>query len=187
MINKKILFFICIMVFFTKGFVYAGTVNDDYIIGLGDVLDINVWKENDLTRNAVRVRLDGKITFPLLDDIKAAGKTTIELKKSIENKLGEYLESPSVTVTLIDATSQKFYILGEIMKTGEYPILKNLTVLQAFALAGGFTEWASKKEILLFRYENGVQKKIAINYKDIVKGNFSENIPVKADDIIVVP
>jgi polysaccharide export outer membrane protein len=158
-----------------------------YIIGEGDVLSINVWKEPDLTLDAIRVRLDGKITFPLLDDIQASGFTTMELKAVIEEKLNEFVESPTVTVTLLDSASKKFYILGEIQNTGEYPILKNLTVMQGFALAGGFTEWASKKEILLFRYEKGAQKKIVINYKDIVSGNFSKNIPIKPDDIIVVP
>ncbi|MGM0418958.1 MAG: polysaccharide biosynthesis/export family protein [Thermodesulfobacteriota bacterium] len=158
-----------------------------YLIGEGDVLNINVWKEPDLTQESIRVRIDGKITFPLLDDIQASGLTTMELKDVITKKLGDFVEAPTVTVTLLDAASKKFYILGEIQKTGEYPILKNLTVMQAFALAGGFTEWASKKEILLFRYENGKQKKIVINYKDIVKGDFSKNIPVRADDIIVVP
>jgi polysaccharide export outer membrane protein len=158
-----------------------------YLIGEGDILRINVWKEPDLTIDAARVRLDGKITFPLLDDIKASGITTIELKGIIQEKLGEFVEAPTVTVTLLDSASKKFYILGEIAKTGEYPILKSLTVMQAFALAGGFTEWASKKEILLFRYNKGVEEKIVINYKDIVKGDMSKNIPIKADDIIVVP
>lgn len=167
--------------------IFADGISQDYIIGKGDLLNINVWKEPDLSREDARVRIDGKITFPLLDDIQASGLTTMELKDIIQKKLGDFVESPTITVTLTDAASKKFYILGEISKTGEYPILKNLTVMQAFALAGGFTEWASKKEILLFRYEKGKQKQIVINYKDIVKGNFSKNIPVKADDIIVVP
>jgi polysaccharide export outer membrane protein len=174
-------------------FIFSLSVSADvlseskYLIGEGDILSIRVWKEPDLTIDAARVRLDGKITFPLLDDIQASGLTTMELKDIIQKKLGEFVESPTVTVTLLDSASKKFYILGEIAKTGEYPILKSLSVMQAFALAGGFTEWASKKEILLFRYNKGVEEKIVINYKDIVKGDMSKNIPVKADDIIVVP
>lgn len=158
-----------------------------YIIGSGDVLEILVWKEEELTRE-VFVRLDGKITFPLLDDIQAAGRTPLQLKHIVQKDLGEFVESPFVTITLKSSGSQKFYILGEIARTGEYPLAKDLTVLQAFALAGGFTEWASKKEILLFRAENGIQKTIRINYKDIVKGqDFSMNVPIQANDTIIVP
>jgi polysaccharide export outer membrane protein len=84
--------------------------------------------------------------------------------------------------------SQKFYILGEVLKTGEYPLVKHLTVLQAFALAGGFTEWASKKEIILLRNEGGRDKIYRINYKDIAKGkDFSQNIKLRPDDTIIVP
>ncbi len=162
--------------------------HSDYKIGPGDVLEITTWKEPDFSREAIIVRLDGKITFPLLDDVQAAGKTPTELKKILETRLEEYVAGPSITVTLRSAGSQKFYILGEVSGTGEYPLVKELTVLQAFALAGGFTEWASKKEIILFRRENGQEKVIRINYKDIVKDkDFSQNVFIKADDTIIVP
>lgn len=158
-----------------------------YKIGIADVLEILVWKEPDLTRS-VDVRLDGRITFPLLDDIQAAGLTTFQLKHIIQKKLGEFVESPSVTITLTASGSQKFYILGEVAKTGEYTLVKDLTVLQAFALAGGFTEWASKKEILLLRDENGSYKAFRVNYKDIANNkDISTNIPIRANDTIIVP
>ena len=134
--------------------------NPEYKIGIGDVLEIVTWKEPDFSREEITVRLDGKISFPLLDDIQAANQTPTELKKKIESKLKEYVASPSVTVTVRNAASQRFYILGEVANTGEYPLVKDLTVLQAFALAGGFTEWASKKEIILYRKENGKDKVI---------------------------
>ncbi|MDY0131714.1 MAG: polysaccharide biosynthesis/export family protein [Desulforegulaceae bacterium] len=186
--KKSLFLFLFVFVWSSIGFgEETKTLGSKYLIGEGDVLKINVWKEPDLTIDAARVRLDGKITFPLLDDIKASGATTMELKETIQEKLGKFVEAPTVTVTLIDSASKKFYILGEIAKTGEYPILKSLTVMQAFALAGGFTEWASKKEILLFRYNEGVEEKIIINYRDILKGDMSKNIPIKTDDIIVVP
>jgi polysaccharide export outer membrane protein len=160
----------------------------EYTIGVGDILEIVTWKEPDFSREQILVRLDGKISFPLLDDVQAAGLTPVQLKKNIEAKLKEYVASPSVTVTIRDAASQKFYILGEVVHTGEYPLVKDLTVLQAFAVAGGFTEWASKKEIILFRRENDKEKVIRINYKDIIKGNdFSQNVKIKADDTIIVP
>ena len=155
---------------------------------MGDILEIVTWKEPDFSREEILVRLDGMISFPLLDDVQAAGLTPVQLKKNIEAKLKEYVASPSVTVTIRNAASQRFYILGEVAHTGEYPLVKDLTVLQAFALAGGFTEWASKKEIILFRRENGKEKVIQINYKDIIKNkDFSQNVTIKADDTIIVP
>jgi polysaccharide export outer membrane protein len=158
-----------------------------YKIGIADVLEVLVWKEPDLTRT-VDVRLDGRVTYPLLDDIQAAGLTTFQLKNIIQKRLGEFVESPTVTVTLKTSGSQKFYILGEVAKTGEYTLVKDLTVLQAFAVAGGFTEWASKKEILLLRDENGTHKAIRVNYKDIANNkDISTNIPIRANDTIIVP
>ena len=159
-----------------------------YKIGIGDILEIVTWKEPDFSREEIIVRLDGNISFPLLDDISAAGRTPTQLKKTIEAKLKEFVASPSVTVTVRNAASQRFYVLGEVANTGEYPLVKDLTVLQAFALAGGFTEWASKKEIILFRKESGKEKVIQINYRDILKNkDFSQNVQIKADDTIIVP
>lgn len=161
---------------------------NEYKIGVGDQLEIVTWKETDLSRDEIVVRLDGKISFPLLNDVQAAGLSPVQLKKNIEAKLKAFVANPSVTVTITNAASQRFYILGEVANTGEYPLVKDLTVLQAFALAGGFTEWASKKEIILFRRENGKEEVIQINYKDIVKEkNFKQNVLIKADDTIIVP
>ena len=160
----------------------------DYEIGHGDILEITTWKEPDFTRAEVLVRLDGKLTFPLLNDVQAAGLTTMDLKGVIENGLKGYVSNPVVTVTIRTSLSKRFYILGEVMRTGEYPLVKHLTVLQAFALAGGFTEWASKKEIILLRQENGKEKIYRVNYKDITKGkDFSQNLKLKGDDTIIVP
>ena len=111
----------------------------------------------------------------------------MELKTKIEKMLKEYVEAPNVTITLENPVSQRFYILGEVMNTGEYPITKKLTVMQAFALAGGFTEWASKNKILLIRRSEGQKITITIRYKDILKGDFSKDIALKADDTIIVP
>ena len=160
----------------------------DYQIGAGAILEITTWKEPDFSREEVLVRLDGKLTFPLLNDVQAAGLTTLDLKGVIENGLKDYVANPVVTVNVRQPLSKRFYVLGEVMRTGEYPLVKHLTVLQAFALAGGFTEWASKKEIILLRQENGKEKIYRINYKDITKGkDYSQNLKLKADDTIIVP
>jgi len=159
-----------------------------YTIGAGDVLRIVTWKEADFTFETVLVRTDGKISFPLLNDVQAAGLTPMMLKDVLETGLKNYVAAPVITVTVTNAGSQKFYILGEVTRTGEYPIVKDLSVLQAFALAGGFTEWASKDEILLIRREGGQKKVYKIDYKDMAKGkNLDQDLLIKADDTIIVP
>jgi len=160
----------------------------DYQIGAGDVLEITTWKEPDFSREGILVRLDGKLTFPLLNDVQAAGLSTLELKGVIESGLKDYVSNPVVTVNVKQPLSKRFYILGEVQRTGEYPLVKHLTVLQAFALAGGFTEWAAKDEIILLRSEGGKEKIYRIDYKDITKGkDLSQNIKIKPDDTIIVP
>jgi len=160
----------------------------DYRIGAGDVLEITTWKEPGFTRENVLVRSDGQISFPLLNDVQAAGLSPVELKRALEAGLKEYVSNPVVTVHVTNPGSQRFYILGEVMRTGEYPLIKHMTVLQAFAVAGGFTEWASKKEIIVLRHENGKDKIYRINYKNIVKGkDLSQNLKLKTDDTIIVP
>ncbi len=159
----------------------------DYKIGIGDVLKINTWKEEDLSFDSLFVRNDGKLTFPLVGDLQAEGRTTMELKATIEKELSDFVQAPTVTVTLMNPGSQMYYILGEVQNVGQYPLIKKLTVVQAFALAKGFTEWASKDEIILFRKGHGKEKMIKIDYDDITKGNLQKDILLQADDIIIVP
>lgn len=159
----------------------------DYRIGIGDVLKIDTWKEPDLSFPGLTVRNDGKLTFPLLDDIQAEGRTTMELKKTIQEKLAEFIEAPTVTVTLASPGSQKYYILGEVQSVGEYPLIKKLTVIQAFALAKGFSEWASKSEIILVRKGRAKDELIIIDYDDITEGDLKKDLLLQADDIIIVP
>ncbi len=189
-------YFTYITIFLTISFILVNThpcfaqeeAKETYLIGSGDILEITTWKEVDFTREEILVRLDGMITFPLINDIQAKGQTPMQVKQDIEEKLKDYVENPIVTVTVRTSGSKRFYILGEVVNTGEYPLVKGLTVLQAFALAGGFTEWASKKEIILMRNEDGQEKIFRVNYKDIIKGkDFSQNIKLQPDDTIIVP
>jgi polysaccharide export outer membrane protein len=166
----------------------AKSQSTDYRIGAGDLIEISVWKEPDLSRKEILVRVDGKISFPLVGDIQAAGLTPAELTEAIQKGLANYVTAPVVTVTITNPGSQKVYVLGEVTKTGEYQVLKNLTVLQAFALAGGFTQWAAKDEIILIRKDGAKDRIYKINYKDIVKGRDVENnLVLQANDTIVVP
>ncbi len=160
----------------------------EYRIGAGDVLNIATWKEPELTRQEVLVRIDGRISFPLVGDFPAAGMTPAQLTETIQKSLANYVTAPVVTVTVINPASQRIYVLGEVARTGEYPLTKELTVLQAFALAGGFTQWASKDAIILMRKEGGKEKIYRINYKEIVKGkDIDNNLTLQTNDTIVVP
>lgn len=160
----------------------------NYTMGYGDVISVMVWKEPDFTIDDSVIRLDGKITLPLVNDIQAAGRTTRALKAHLEIVLRKYIDNPVVTVILKEARSQRFYILGEVTRTGEYALSKELTVLQALAVAGGFTEWANKKEIFVLRRSEGGDTVLKVNYLKIVSGSdFKGNIVLQADDTIVVP
>ena len=164
----------------------AKEYSGDYKIGKGDVLEINVWKEEDLTKT-VRVRTDGAISLPLINDVKAAGLTPVELKKAIELKLEEFIEAPTVSVIVQSQDSSKFYIIGEVKSTGEYSLLKDLSVVQAITKAGGFTEWADRDNIILLRRKDNSTKRIKIDYYNLISENRPEkNFFLKADDTLVV-
>lgn len=165
----------------------AATDDPNYIIGAQDVLDISVWKEPELTRS-VPVRPDGKISMPLLNDVQAAGRTPLQLGNDITAGLKKFITDPQVTIVVTTINSQRVFILGEVNRAGAYPLLPNMTVLQALSSAGGFTIYASLKKIYVLRIEDGKQVKHPFNYKDVLAGKATDqNILVKAGDTIVVP
>jgi polysaccharide biosynthesis/export protein len=163
------------------------TEDPNYIIGAQDVLEISVWKEPELTRS-VPVRPDGKISMPLLNDVQAAGRTPLQLAAEITTGLKKFVTDPQVTIIVTAINSQRVYILGEVSRAGAYPLLPNMTVLQALSNGGGFTQFANLKKIYVLRVENGKQEKHSFNYKDVVAGKGADqNIFLKAGDTIVVP
>ena len=164
----------------------APAVTDqEYRIGPQDVLQIDVWKEPEITRT-IPVRPDGKISLPLLHDVQAAGLTAMQLAVNIRDGLTKYLNSPQVTVTVTQINSRRVFVTGEINKSGALPLLPGMTVLQALASSGGFTQFAKEKGIYILRTENGKQVKLPYNYKDVLKGT-KEDVPLQAGDVIVVP
>jgi polysaccharide export outer membrane protein len=164
----------------------ASVAGPDYVIGADDTLHVSVWKEPDLTAT-LPVRPDGKISLPLLNDVQAAGLTPMQLAASLTEKLKKYLADPRVTVVVTQMNSQRIYVTGEVQHTGAMSLLPNMTVLQALASAG-FTQFANTKGIYVLRFENGKQQKIAVNYKQLVKGEaMGQNILLKPGDTIVVP
>lgn len=164
----------------------APAVTDqEYRIGPQDVLQIDVWKEPEITRT-IPVRPDGKISLPLLHDVQAAGLTAMQLAVNIRDGLTKYLNNPQVTVTVTQINSRRVFVTGEVAKAGALPLLPGMTVLQALASSGGFTQFAKEKGIYILRTENGKQVKLPYNYKDVLKGT-KEDVPLQAADVIVVP
>jgi len=159
----------------------------EYKIGPQDVVQIDVWKEPEISRT-IPVRPDGKISVPLLHDVQAAGLTAMELAASLRDGLSKYLNNPQVNVTVTQINSRRVYLTGEVNRAGAISLLPNMTVLQALASGGGFTQFAKMKNIYVLRTENGKQVKHPFNYKEVVKGNLSEqNILLQDGDTIVVP
>ncbi|MGH9512633.1 MAG: polysaccharide biosynthesis/export family protein [Terriglobales bacterium] len=156
-----------------------------YVIGPEDTVHVSVWKESDLT-TTLPVRPDGMISLPLLNDVRAAGLTPMELAASITTKLKKYLADPRVTVVVTAINSKKVYVTGEVLHSGAVTLMPNMTVLQALASAG-FTEFANTRKIYVLRSENGKQEKLPVNYKNLLRGDATSNIILKPGDTIVVP
>jgi polysaccharide export outer membrane protein len=172
----------------TKAEVDKPAIGEDYVIGLEDVLSINVWKEPELSLREVVVRPDGKISLPLISDIQVSGLTPKQLQQQISEKLKEFVASPNVTVTVIKALSQTVSVVGEVNRPGTYPLGSPITVLELLARAGGVTELARAKDIKIIRKEKGKTLQIPFNYKEILKGyNLQQNIALKNGDVLLVP
>jgi len=162
-------------------------VEPAYVIGLQDVLGIDVWQEKEFSRE-VEVRPDGKITLPLLNDIQAAGLTPAELKDSITKMLGKYVTDPQVTIIVERINSRNIYLSGEVNRPGMMPLLTRMTVLQALTIAGGPNQFANSKKIYVMRIVNGKQVKYPFDYRKALKtGDLTGNIILQPGDTIVVP
>lgn len=163
----------------------AATADASYKIGPQDVLRVDVWKETEISRS-VPVRPDGKISLPLLNDVQAAGLTAMELANLITEGLKKFINNPQVTVTVTEINSRRVYVTGEVTRPGAYPLLPNMTALQALTSAGGFTQFSNPKKIYVLRNESGKQVKHPFNYKSVVDGK-QDDIPLQPGDTIVVP
>jgi len=158
-----------------------------YYIGPGDVLEISVWKDKELSRTIV-VPPDGAISFPLIESVKATNLTVTDLKKIIKKRLAEYVPDPTVTVMLMEINSLKAYVIGKVNNPGEFPINLESTVMQILAKAGGLTPFASKGNIIILRQLKGGIEKILFDYGQVEKGkHLEQNIILKIGDVVVVP
>jgi polysaccharide export outer membrane protein len=158
-----------------------------YLIGPGDVLQISVWKEEGMDQQ-ILVRPDGEITFPLVGEVQAGGLTTRMLSDAIIEKLKKYIPSPNVTVSVLQAISNKVYVIGKVNRPGEFSATAYMDVLQALTMAGGLTPYADSDEIkIIRRTETGTKMKL-FDYDEVISGEQLEmNIILKAGDTVVVP
>ncbi len=204
--TKKLIILIAAIFIFVsiigEGTVSAGKVNTKgtlkkdkailwYVIGPEDVLDISVWKNQDLSRS-VTVRPDGRISLPLIGDVKAAGLTPGALRQAITKELKEYQESVVVSVIVKEVNSYRVFILGEVAKPGTYLMKRRTTVLQAIAMAGGFSRYAAKNKMVIVRERVGVnttEERKEVRFDDLVKagGKNDKNLILRPGDTIFVP
>lgn len=165
----------------------SSTMLGGYLIGPEDVLHITVWKEEELDREVV-VRPDGKISFPLVGNIQAAGRTTEEVQREITERLKKYIPDPVATVSVKTVSGYKIYVLGKVNNPGEFTIGRYVDVLQALTLAGGLNPYASEGGIKVLRRENGKQIALPFDYGEVEDGeNLEQNILLKSGDVVVVP
>jgi polysaccharide export outer membrane protein len=159
----------------------------DYVIGPGDVLEISVWKEEALTK-AVVVLPDGRISFPLIGEIQAAGRPLSDLKKEIAAKIAKYAPKEEVNLEVKQVNSMLIYIIGRVNQPGRFMLNTNVNVLQALTIAGGFNPFAKRNQIKIFRQENGKTIILQFSYDDVTDGEkLEQNITLKRGDVIVVP
>ena len=167
----------------------SNAVSTEYIIGAEDVLEITVWRNQDLSKT-VQVRPDGRISMPIIRDITAVGKTPSQLAEEMTNKLKEYVQNPVVAVSLKEVHSSNIFVLGEVVRPGRYPLLSKTTLLQGVTIAGGFTPIAARNQIVIFRCTESApgMKRLTASYDDIVlRGGITENFELKSGDTVVIP
>ncbi len=189
--------FVCAAVISGAGALFgcaAGPVATDsavaepvYLLGPEDVLKISVWKDEHLTQETV-VRPDGMITFPLIGEVPAAGRTVEDVRGEIAKRLVKYIPTPNVAVTVVKVLSYRIYVLGRVNKPGEYLVGHHTDVLQALSMAGGLTPFASENDIKIMRRGTGDQLVFRFRYGDVQKGkDLKQNILLQRGDVVMVP
>jgi polysaccharide export outer membrane protein len=167
--------------------VQSQKADDSYIIGPGDVLDISQWRDDALARQVV-VLADGRISFPLVGEIMAAGKTVAQLKKDIADRLVDYVPDAVISIEVKQSNSMVIYVTGRVNSPNRFPVNTNVTVLQAISTAGGLNPFAKRNKIKVFRQEGDKTKVFLFKYDEVVEGkNLDQNIALKRGDVIVVP
>ncbi len=181
--TSSVMFSALIIIFISYGY----AAEKAYHIAPGDVIEISVWKDADLSRTLI-VPPDGIISFPLIETINVTHLTVAELKNVVTEKLSEFVPDATVTVMLIEINSLKAYVIGKVNNPGEFPISLESSVMQILAQAGGLTPFASDGNIKILRQKSGKITKIPFDYGDVEKGkNLEQNILLQPGDVVVVP
>jgi polysaccharide export outer membrane protein len=157
-----------------------------YVIGAGDALGIVLWKEPALS-GAVKVRPDGYVTLPLINEVQVVGLTTGQLRKMLEEKYKEFVATPFVTIRIEGIASSEVFLVGQVNKPGAYPLNGNDTLLQVLTRAGGLTIFADRDEIRVVRREGEKIKEYVIDYDAIIKGDLKQDVLLRPGDRIIVP
>lgn len=158
-----------------------------YLIGADDILNVVFWREKEMSADVV-VRPDGRITLPLISDVQASGLTPEQLRARIHEQASKYIEDPSVTVVVKQINSRRVFVTGLVGKPGAYPLSNPTTVLQLLSMAGGVSEFADHKKIIVLRHDNGKQTALKFNYRDVMRGkNLQQNVLLEPGDTVVVP
>ncbi|MGH9412760.1 MAG: polysaccharide biosynthesis/export family protein [Terriglobales bacterium] len=167
----------------------AGAAASGYVLGPGDVVAVDVWKEAEISRT-LPISPTGALTLPLAGQVQAAGLTTVALQQVLTARLKKYIDDPAVTVMLQEAVSRRYNILGQVSKPGSYVLTHPTSILDAIAAAGGLTAFAQRTHIYLLRAAAGAsaEQRFAFNYKAVSRGrSLPENIPLQPGDTIIVP
>jgi polysaccharide export outer membrane protein len=158
-----------------------------YLLGPEDVVKVAVWRDEQLTQEMV-VRPDGMITFPLIGEVVAAGRTAEDIRSEIAKRLVKFMPTPNVTVTVLKVLSYRIYVVGRVNKPGEFLVGHHTDVLQALSLAGGLTPFASENDIKIMRRNGGTQQVLRFRYGDIEnEKDLKQNILLQRGDVVVVP
>jgi polysaccharide export outer membrane protein len=158
-----------------------------YVIGPEDALDISVWKDDTLKATSL-VRPDGGISFPLVGEMMAAGKTADQLRDELKKKLEKYIPDAVVTVAVVHVASYRIYVLGRVNKPGDFAVGRDVDILQALTLAGGLTPFAHENDIRVVRKVDGRSVTIPFHYSDALNdGDLSQNITLRSGDVVLVP
>jgi polysaccharide export outer membrane protein len=158
-----------------------------YRVGPEDVIEISVWREEALKKELL-VRPDGGVSYPLIGEVQAAGKTVLEIREEVAKRLERFIPEPAVSVAILKVGSQRVYVIGKVNKPGEYPLGRYVDVLQALSMAGGLTPFADSNDIRVMRREGGRQVVLPFEYGRVVRGQkLEQNIQLRGGDVVVVP
>jgi polysaccharide biosynthesis/export protein len=162
--------------------------DEEYIIGIGDIIAVQVWREPELT-SKLAVRTDGRISLPLVGDVEVAGKSINSLTNYLSREFSKVINEPAVSVTLVENRSKRYYLVGQIQNPGEFSIDQPITLIQAIARGGGFLEWARRDRISIIRRTAGREERIKFDYDAFVreKNRKGGNILIFPGDTIIVP